>query len=299
MDEEITTQEKLKIVQDQIEEMKDTQTVNKLDIINLNNEVDSLKLTSNQLTPETQKKMEEIIKITQKVDKFKKLDDLVKDVSDIKRKGIGSPSKPGYTATKEMTGLQVKLNQLEQSMNILETKLSSLKPVRIPESAPTETNQEELQEIYDKLEKLEARSADVISLKQKLSEIQTSPSAPAPSGKITISQVNGLEDFMYSKFREMTDLIKDGIDRNAKSIQMLQDQLEIINRKFEELDRLKDIVKQLDMDQVRREFEKVKVKSEYLEEQLEKMDLSVLREKINEIEHRLSMTHTTSPVVIE
>jgi len=304
MNEEITSEEKLKVLREQFEEMKDTQTVNKLDIINLNNEVDALKLTSNQMTPETEKKMEDILKITQKLDKFKKLDNLINDVSNLK-KGVApvkAGSKPGYSGTKELSAVSSKINQLEQSINILETKFSSLKPVRIPESGES-SDPKIIQEIMDKLEMLESKIVDTESLQKKIDNIERAPPASdvpsPPAGQITISQIRGLEDFMYNKFKEMSDLIKDGIERNAQSIEDLHNEMEIIKRRLEDIDRLKAAVKQFDMTEIKREFEKIKIKSEYLQDQLEKMDLMALQRKIEEIEHKIRVNSASSALVIE
>ena len=63
---------------------------------------------------------------------------------------------------------------------------------------------------------LESRMDKIESMRQR-PEGSSTALAP-PSGQVPISQVKGLEDFMYNKFREMSDLIKDGIENNTKSM---------------------------------------------------------------------------------
>lgn len=296
--EETTLEESLKVLRDQLEEMKDTQTVNKLDIINLSNEVDSLKLTSSKVTPETEKKIEEITQIAKKLEKFKKVDNLVKDIENLKKKSFGS-SKAGYSATKELVGIDNKINSLEQSVNVLETKLSSMKPIRIPEKMKDlDKYSEMMSEVADKIDTLDAKIAQVDNLKRNIDNFEPTESKPR-SGKITISEVKGLEDFMYDKFNEMNDVIKDAMEKNLELIHDMQIEIDNIKKQTSKLPYIEKKSKDFDMDEVKREFEKIKIKSEYIEEQLEKIDLRGINERIQELEHRLRTSNASSALVIE
>jgi len=293
-----TIEERLKVLADQVEEMKDTQTVNKLDIINLNNDVDNLKLTSNNLPANTDETLKEIREFSKKLEKMKRVDKLIDDVMELKKRNIG-PSKPGYTASKELSSMDSRLNQIEQSINILETKMSSMKQVRIPENMKNiDTYAGMMKEIIDKMQIMSSKVNEIESIKDKLRERPSIQSSPV-SGQVSISQVKGLEDFMYNKFREMSDIIKGGIEKNTRSIDQLQLDVDVVKRNVEKIKTMENTLKEFDMAEVRREFEKIRIKSEWIEEQLEKIDLRAIHDKIQELEHKLRMSHASSALVIE
>ncbi|MBU0530448.1 MAG: hypothetical protein KKC05_02140 [Nanoarchaeota archaeon] len=300
-----TTEEMLKVLKDQIEEIKDTQTVNKLDIINLNNDIHNIKLTSSKITPETEQSIRDISSITQKLDKFKKIDKIVEDIDNLKKKSLGTTS-PGYTATKEISAIDSKVNQLEQSINILNTKISSMRQVRIPEGMEDIQRYAELiRGAAERIQNLESKISELDMIKNRIDQQEStisnlSSAAPAPAkGNITMSQVKGLEDFMYDKFNEMGDLLKEGMDSNSSSIKELQTEIVSIKNQLGNVRNVEDKLKNSDLEEIKREFEKMKQKSEWLEDQLERIDINVLHEKIQELEHMMRTSNATSALILE
>lgn len=78
MKEANTIKEKIKMIQGTASELNDLQLINKLDIINLKNEIEKLKLSSQPLSPDMQNDIYNMSKILKDMKKTQKTEDIKK-----------------------------------------------------------------------------------------------------------------------------------------------------------------------------------------------------------------------------
>ena len=77
-------EERMKSIRDELEEIKDLQLVSKLDIINLKNEIDQLKFTVLSLPPDADKKINELVDLSNKIENIKNLKAILDDINNLK-----------------------------------------------------------------------------------------------------------------------------------------------------------------------------------------------------------------------
>ncbi len=80
-----TIEQKVNSLKDTIAETKDMIIVNQLDIINLKNEIDKLRLTTNAVSPESAEMLQNLGKSLEKTKKIDMLDDVINEINKIKQ----------------------------------------------------------------------------------------------------------------------------------------------------------------------------------------------------------------------
>jgi len=79
-----TIEEKIESLKDGISEIEDLETVDKLDIVNLKNEIDKIKLSTPQVSPDMLNKLKEMEKLSGKIGKIEKWKKIEADIDAIK-----------------------------------------------------------------------------------------------------------------------------------------------------------------------------------------------------------------------
>ncbi len=86
IDDNNVTKEKINSIQDKLSEIKDLQLVNKLDIMNLKNEIEKLQFNILSLPPETVKKIQDLVKLSGETKEFEKLKSISNEFDNIKKR---------------------------------------------------------------------------------------------------------------------------------------------------------------------------------------------------------------------
>jgi hypothetical protein len=115
-----TLEDKIKTQNEDMKESEDLLTVNKLDIINLKNEIEKLKMSIPEVSPETLNKLKEMEKFSSSKGQMKKWDGLEKDVQAIK---AGMGRKESSEGSNVIAGLEM----LNQRLIKLESNLSDMR----------------------------------------------------------------------------------------------------------------------------------------------------------------------------
>lgn len=84
LEEQGVLEEKLTTLADQLEELKDLELVNKLDIVNLKNEIEQLKYTVLSISPETDKRIRELVELSKNIETLQQIKSLKDDVNGMK-----------------------------------------------------------------------------------------------------------------------------------------------------------------------------------------------------------------------
>jgi len=149
-------EEKFKVIESKLAEMNDLQIVNKLDIINLKNSIEKLKLGEIELAPTGEKKpassnvQNDIVKLSKRLALIEKrggikpmpppprvipkeikseMISLSKRLGALESKPTATLAKPETTPATQLT----RIDKLENELASISNRISELKPVKIPE----------------------------------------------------------------------------------------------------------------------------------------------------------------------
>jgi len=205
-DEKDSASELFKAIRDKLAELEDMQLVNKLDIINMKNQMDRISITSTS-SPESEEKLSDLNKLVEKVGDLKRFDKAFSDIEkmkssmeraklgdiiplkseiDILRRKIteleSAPAQlargakaPDVSALKrELSGLRSELESSKARMEQLEKRPRAAPSAKLPEARPGG-----LDELKKRLEKLEsirpgpaAAKPEILGgIKEKLEEL--------------------------------------------------------------------------------------------------------------------------------
>ena len=143
-----TLEEKLKTLNDGIKEAEDLVTVNKLDIINLKNEIEKIKLSIPEVSLDTLNKLKELEKITASTEQIEKWKRLEKDVGTIKTR---MEEKEGGRMDDVIAGLEI----MNQRVMKLESDISDIKTKKHKEHA------EAIGKLSDKVKTIEKTTSRI------------------------------------------------------------------------------------------------------------------------------------------
>lgn len=108
-----------------------------------------------------------------------------------------------------------------------------------------------------------------------------------------------MEDDIHREFEKVKNGVKQGITENAGTIKNMEAEMANLRERIEEIKLLGDALKGLDMRSIARDIEVLKQKTHWLGENIEKLNIQPLFERIREIEEEVKVTRDRSPLVIE
>jgi chromosome segregation ATPase len=112
-------EEKIKTLNDNVDETEDLVTVNKLDIVNLKNSLERIKISMPEVSPDTLSKLRNVEKITENMKKMESLDRIEKDIEVLK-------SQKGATKEKGLNDVVAGLEFMNQKIEKLESKMNEM-----------------------------------------------------------------------------------------------------------------------------------------------------------------------------
>lgn len=114
---------KWKDIMDKLSSIEDLQNLTQLDILNLKNEIEKVKLSSSSsMPPEVEKRIIELEQISRNVDVMKKWKQTIDEVKFLRSKIIGLPKAPKPTDKKETNEMEELRKEIENVRNELKSK---------------------------------------------------------------------------------------------------------------------------------------------------------------------------------
>ncbi len=138
----------------------------------------------------------------------------------------------------------------------------------------------------ESIERIENRIRDFERIKKALMEMKK----PVKE-KVT--------EEIFREFEKINEAIEQNAAKNNKFYKKINNWAGNVNTKIEELKKLEILFKKMNAEHMTRDMESLKTKMQWLEENIEKINLKPLYTKIKEIEQELRATHVASPLVIE
>ncbi len=173
-----TAEELRRAIRDKLSELEDRQLVNKLDIINMKNELDKISLTSAP-SPETTEKISELAQLAEKSDKFKRFEHAYADLERLKSEF--EKAKPAATEAMrlEMDTLKKKISELESG-----APPGAVAPAESKEIAKIK---KEISSIHSILESRKEQAAVPKELQERLDELEKSMAIAAASKSVGVA----------------------------------------------------------------------------------------------------------------
>jgi len=177
-EEKETAEELRRAIRDKLSELEDRQLVNKLDIINMKNELDKISLTSAP-SPETTEKISELAQLAEKSGKFKRFEHAYADLERLKSEF--EKAKPAATEAMRL------------EMDTLKKKISELESGAPPgAAAPAESKEiakikKEISSIHSILESRKEQAAVPKELQERLDELEKSMAIVAASKSVGVA----------------------------------------------------------------------------------------------------------------
>jgi methyl-accepting chemotaxis protein len=106
-------------------------------------------------------------------------------------------------------------------------------------------------------------------------------------------------DDISKNIKQLEETMKSADDTIKKHNERIENESNDIKRDTEEIGALKDAIDKMDIDDILRNIESIKMKNQWIEQNIEKIDIRLLYEKMEELEHKLEIMKVSSPYVIE
>jgi chromosome segregation ATPase len=112
-------EQQMSTLEEKISELNDLQLLNKLDIINLKNEIEKMRLTVPAVSPETTSMIHELEKLAEKTGDVKKLRDLAGDVDRIEHdiKKLKESSRPSKFPVEKINAIEKRVEENKRKLS--------------------------------------------------------------------------------------------------------------------------------------------------------------------------------------
>ena len=137
------------------------------------------------------------------------------------------------------------------------------------------------------IKRVEDLSKEIKSVKKEL------------SSKAGEKKVVEFENDVFKEIESMNRAIKSSFEDQNKYVKKLALDVSALSEKIGEIEKISQSAHPDKIDKIAREIEAMKMKLQWLENQISQLDLHSIHEKISEIERRIHIMKRSSPLVIE
>ena len=116
--------------------------------------------------------------------------------------------------------------------------------------------------------------------------------------KLKEHEIEDIVNFQV-KLEGMHEELKESFKQVTDKMENFSSQMKSFETRMDEIRKIEDHIERLDLKQIRREIEILKTKEHWIVDNLEKLDMDPIFEKIQEVEHKINLLKATSPYVIE
>ena len=184
------------------------------------------------------------------------------NIKNIQKESLGPIIKSNRENTTEIRNIQVDLTQKERELSKFINEIG---------------------EIRERVAAIEKIKTDVDDLKSRLIKID----------------FEGLSNEIYNQFERMNENIKQSDKKTDDAIEKLNVEIKTLKENMNEAMKTREHIEKLDIPNIRRDMEVLRQKSEYLQNQLERINIEPLVEMVSEVENKMSVLQASSALVIE
>ncbi|MBU0898679.1 MAG: hypothetical protein KJ613_02580 [Nanoarchaeota archaeon] len=195
-----TMDDKIKDIRDRLEELRNFQLLNQLDIINLKNQIEAKKLFTTGMTIEDEARLTNLIKMSQsakELDKIRKIAIELQTLKDtIKKENVGGPQIASESIKKELAAIKQKLLTLEKRPSIKQA--SSENPVSESDKSDIIAIKDSLFELTNRIKSLESRPSKTAASIPALKPLEISIKTPADKMSVQslLSEMNTVKRYL-------------------------------------------------------------------------------------------------------
>ena len=269
--------EKLKAIEDKVDGLQDTEQLTELDIINLKNEIEKIKIgTTTYIPDDIEEKVRRLEKLAENADIFEQWKRSISEI-DVLRKSIektssGTSSGIPYDFMESVEELKKMVSaaktgadpELVKRIEDLETRVRSIKPVRIPENigelkGPTDDIRRQIESLSKDVESLKKSGVvqkplpPILGDVEKIKSSVNSLEAEIKKLKTCAPDVKGSDDIrmkiaaLFSRIEGIESRLVEngGIDPANKKIEILEERLDSLLNKSDTTG-LQELEKEID-----------------------------------------------------
>ncbi len=118
-------------------------------------------------------------------------------------------------------------------------------------------------------------------------------------GELESSKVRKLEGEFQRNIGNLKSQLNKVIIDGKGLEERLGSEIEILKKETGDLGKTGEHVKGLNIEELRRDLEIIKTKQEWIENNIERIDMKPLLRKMEELEHKIRLIRTSSPIVLE
>ncbi len=112
-------------------------------------------------------------------------------------------------------------------------------------------------------------------------------------------EMKNFAEKLHKRLEQMDKKINEISERHEEIFEKISNDINALNKKADGIKELEGEIKKLDLKYIKRDIESLKTKAEWIENNIEKIDLEPLLEKITEMESKIRVIRLSSPVIIE
>ena len=118
-------------------------------------------------------------------------------------------------------------------------------------------------------------------------------------GELESSKVKKLEEELERSIGNLKSRIA-GVAVESKGTDVVFDsEIEKLKKDIETMREIEKHIRGLNLQEIRRDMEIIKTKQEWIENNIERIDIKPLLRKMEELEHRIRVIRVSSPIVVE
>ena len=189
---------------------------------------------------------------------------------------------------RELGGLKEDLKEVKDKLEKIEES-----PIVPPLHSVSKKNRDKIVTRLDRLEK----GIDGLQEQMKTEKRETLDVRAQITG--FFEKAKDTEKEIYRRLEKLTEKMNETLERANEQQEEFDTEIKEARRDSEQVKIINEKIEKLDRENMPREIESLKEKIRWVEQIIERIDITPLYEKIQEIEHKLSVLRASSPYVIE
>jgi hypothetical protein len=143
---------------------------------------------------------------------------------------------------------------------------------------------------FDEVLKNKEKISEILALKKDLEIVKSKVEGPA---------FKNLEEIIYGEFDKMNKIIEENKNMENEFAENMKREVSSIKKELEEMRKVEDKIKTLDVESFKRDMEAMKQKVKWVQDHIEAFDVLPLVELLKDVEGRVNDLKVSSPVIID
>ena len=233
-------EDKLKEIEESLEELRNLQLLNQLDIINLKNQIDTKKFVTTGLSQEDEIRLKSLVKLAQdskELEKIRRVNTELQTLKEfINQSNIGGQQAVLSSIKKEFSSIEERLENIERKPSIQQA--SPEKQVSSDVEGELFSIKNSLGELARKVNMLESKPAKVVQMPTVIQKTQADTAQERMTIQSLTSEIGSIKDYMNMLTKRIDSIAVKSSQKEEKTIYVpdeFKTRLDELNRKINDL----------------------------------------------------------------